>query len=77
MVNSNTAITARRPRGKLAKEFCDLTLELQVMQSNAGWYLGTADEEGPVSRESLEYWGSEEKATNALDSGEWNQRETP
>ena len=69
----------RGPHGKLAQEFAGLRLPLTVMRSAAGYYLGTGDEEGPVSRESLEYWGTEAEAETALASnGEgWTQRDTP
>jgi hypothetical protein len=63
-------------RGKLAKEFCNLNLPLQVLQSNAGYYLGTMDEEGPVSRES-EYFPNFLAAETALKNNTWCQRETP
>lgn len=63
--------------GSLAKE-AGLTLELQVLRSAAGYYLGTADDCGPVSRESLEYWQEEKHAKMAL-AGEidWSQKDTP
>ena len=51
---------------------------LMVLQSAAGFYLGTADEEGPVSRESAEYWPTEEAASRALAGQEgvdWTQRD--
>lgn len=51
-------------------------LELQVLRSGAGWYLGTFYE-GPFSRESVEYWRTEEEARTALESGNWTQRENP
>jgi len=63
--------------GKLALEICNKRLELQVCRSNAGYYLGTYGEDGPCSRESLEYFSTEEKAQKALDSGEWTQRDQP
>lgn len=43
--------------------------------SNAGFYIGTLDEEGPASRESVEYYPSRELAQQALDKGTWTQRE--
>ena len=42
--------------GVLAKQYLDVSLPLQVLQSNAGFYLGTADDDGPCSRESVEFW---------------------
>ena len=50
-------------------------LPLEVLQSAAGFYLGTADQEGPVSRESVEYFPTREAAVQALETGQWNQRD--
>lgn len=52
-------------------------LPLQVLQSAAGFYLGTCDQEGPVSRESAEYFASERQAVQAMASGHWTQRPHP
>lgn len=70
------------PHGKLAKEHLDVFLELEVLKSERGFYLGTVDDGGPVSRESLEYWNTFEDADFALnDKGEfhelWTQRYEP
>lgn len=69
------------PVGYLAKEFGGVRLELQVLKSAAGYYLGTLDEDGcPYSRESLEYWANSALAVAALNGvpGEnWTQRATP
>lgn len=62
------------PFGKLASEFGYSRLPLQVLQSAAGFYLGTVNDTGPVSRESLEYFASREAAENALATGRWTQR---
>lgn len=51
-------------------------LPIQVLRSAAGWYIGTA-RNGPVSRESVEYWDSEQKAQYALNEGDWTQRSHP
>ena len=42
--------------GKLAAS-CGFQLPLQVLQSAAGFYLGTSELGMPISRESVEYWG--------------------
>lgn len=66
--------------GMLAREYCNKRLPLQVLQSAAGFYLGTADEEGPVSRESAEYWRTAAQAEKALagkPGQDWTQREEP
>lgn len=64
--------------GLLAAKFCGMNLPLQVCESAAGFYLGTKDENGfPVTRESVEYFKSNELAKTALDSGSWTQKEQP
>ena len=53
------------------------TLPLMVLHSANGFYLGTLNEEGPVSRESIEYWATEADAQKALDGIEgqdWTRR---
>jgi hypothetical protein len=62
---------------KEEKEGLMIKYELMPLKSANGWYLGTADEGGPVSRESIEYWGSESVAQTALDTNEWVQKDTP
>lgn len=62
--------------GKLASEL-GLWLPVRVLQSFRGFYLGTANEEGPVSRESEEYWPTREAATSALADGRWTQKVAP
>lgn len=61
--------------GVLAKQCLDVRLPLQVLESNAGFYLGTADEDGPCSRESVEYWPARGAAEQALLKGEFTQRQ--
>ncbi|HBO5279269.1 TPA: hypothetical protein L4X16_006410, partial [Pseudomonas aeruginosa] len=51
--------------GKRALAHLRLELPLQVLMSNAGFYIGTLDEEGPASRESVEYYPSRELAQQA------------
>lgn len=63
--------------GQLALQWVGKRLPLQVLHSQAGHYIGTADHEGYVSRESAEYFGSEQAAQDALDSGDWTQRLYP
>lgn len=50
------------------------TLPLQVLRSVCGYYIGTQCDEGPVSRESVEYYRNHEQAAQALESGTWTQR---
>lgn len=53
------------------------TPTLEVLHSAAGHYIGTRDIEGPVSRESAEYFRSSAAAQRALDRGGWTQLPTP
>jgi hypothetical protein len=62
--------------GKLAKDFCGKELEVQVLKSAAGWYVGTW-EDGPYSRESAEYFRTQQEAETALETGAWTQRAHP
>lgn len=59
--------------GKLAGNV-GLDLPLRVLRSAAGFYIGTSNEDGPVSRESIEYFETEDIAQSALKSGIWHQR---
>ncbi|MCC4586478.1 hypothetical protein LL962_05035 [Xanthomonas sp. NCPPB 1067] len=43
----------------------------------AGKYIGTRDAEGPVSRETNQYFRSEAAAQQALARGGWSQLPTP
>ncbi|EOX8956961.1 hypothetical protein ACPW5J_004343 [Enterobacter hormaechei] len=50
-------------------------LELQVLKSQRGYYIGTATGEGlPVSRESAEYFSDHNTAALALTENSWTQR---
>ncbi|ECS0226311.1 hypothetical protein V7I91_002539 [Salmonella enterica] len=61
--------------GLLAARFAGLSLPLQVLRSGAGYYIGTQNEEGPVSRESVEYFATHSQTERALEQGTWSQRE--
>ena len=51
------------------------TLKIQVLESAAGFYLGTLTPEGfPNSRESVEYWKTEKAAEKALLTDSWTVR---
>ena len=52
-------------------------LSLDVLKSAAGHYIGTADLDGPVSRESAQYFRSYQAARQALATGHWQQRIDP
>ncbi|EIF29950.1 hypothetical protein BCh11DRAFT_05410 [Burkholderia sp. Ch1-1] len=70
-------LTAKQARsesiGYLALLYTGHRLSLQVLHSASGHYIGTVDEEGPVSRESLQYFPSAEVAHDALATGRWQQ----
>ena len=72
-------IDSKTPCGKLAFDIMGIRLPLQVLQSAAGFYLGTFNEQGPSSRESAEYWPSRDEAEQALANGPsaWTQRDHP
>jgi len=63
--------------GLLALDTLGKYLPLRVLESGAGFYLGTADEDGPATRESAEYWPTFDAAHEALQhpAGKaWTQR---
>lgn len=60
--------------GFIAYQTLGLKLDPTVLKSAAGYYIGTANESGPVSRESVDYYRSQEEAQKALDEGSWKQR---
>lgn len=63
--------------GHLAMIHTGKLLPLEVMRSAAGHYIGTRNTEGPVSRESTEYFCNAAAARHALESGSWTQRLDP
>jgi hypothetical protein len=66
-----------RQYGRLAETFGKRQLPVDVCVSEAGFYLGTRDENGePFSRES-DYWATREEAERALVTGNWMQRPAP
>ncbi|MGK2924616.1 MAG: hypothetical protein ACSLE2_03260 [Lysobacterales bacterium] len=65
------------PAGLLALAYVGKSLPLQVLRSAAGHYIGTFDDDGPASRESVEYFPSHEAARHALETGAWTQRQYP
>jgi len=71
------AMAVRLPQfGEVAKHYLNRQLELQVLSSENGFYIGTCDEDGPVSRESMEYFAGRDEAERALASGTWTQKMT-
>lgn len=63
--------------GYLALIHVGKRLPLQVCHSAAGHYIGTTDADGPVSRESTQYFRSYQAASRALTTGRWQQRLYP
>ncbi|WP_238897530.1 hypothetical protein [Achromobacter xylosoxidans] len=63
--------------GQLALSHTGKVLPLQVLPSAAGHYIGTRDSQGPVSRESREYFRSQRAAERALERGGWSQLAMP
>jgi hypothetical protein len=60
--------------GLLAQELLHLELPLQVCESESGYYIGTnCPQDGPISRESEEYYPTRDAAQAALDTGRWTQ----
>lgn len=48
---------------------------LEVCDSDAGFHIGRWNEnEGPISRDSVEFWQDEQEALDALYSGTWTLR---
>ncbi|EPW8725025.1 hypothetical protein ACRS65_13520 [Pseudomonas aeruginosa] len=80
-VSSPIVVDARQARaesiGYLALAYTGKRLPLDVHLSAAGHYIGTADKDGPVSRESEHYFRSYQAASKALTKGRWQQRLHP
>lgn len=52
--------------------------DFKVLRSGAGYYIGrTIGGHIPYSRDSREYWKTQEEATEALLSGKWTLRSHP
>lgn len=65
--------------GNLALKATGKRLPLQVQESQRGFFLGTSDDAGPVSRESIEYWPTRKLAETALQGVpgiDWRQRQS-
>ncbi len=63
--------------GYLALTYAGKRLPLHVRHSAADYFIGTTDESGPVSRESVEYFRSYQAADQALTTVGWQQRLHP
>jgi hypothetical protein len=71
------ALKPTGPSGLLALAYVGKNLPLQVLRSAAGYYNGTFDDDGPDSRESVEYFPSHEAARHALETSARTQRQYP
>jgi hypothetical protein len=47
---------------------------MMALRSEAGWYIGWADEEGPFCRVSSQYFGSEAEAQRAIEAKSFEVR---
>ena len=64
--------------GRLAEQWLGQQFRLQVLQSAAGFYIGTLDEDGaPCTRESDRYWPDQDQAQTALEGRNWPQKPEP
>lgn len=70
-------MSQQTPFGMLAAQSCGPLLPLEVLKSRAGFYIDTSTEEGPYSRESVEYWPTESAAWDALKNQTWTQKPYP
>jgi hypothetical protein len=78
VVQLQQEVSAATNIGFLAKKFEGIELPLLVLESAAGFYIGTFDQkEGPITRESVEYFPTREAAENALIFRDWTQRDNP
>ncbi|MCY1391814.1 hypothetical protein D3C76_297780 [compost metagenome] len=77
LVPVSTAQARVESIGYLALAYTGKRLPLCVLRSHAGHYIGTADNGGPVSHESVDYYPSQHDADHALTTGRWQQRPHP
>ncbi len=76
MENHQTAGPQFKQHGLLALIYGGRSLQLLVLRSANGYYIGTWDE-GPYTRESVEYSASKEAADRSLATRSWTQRVHP
>ena len=75
LIRNSHGKLARVPHGLSAFTELGVKLPLMTLANGQGFYIGTADAGlgGPVSRESVETWTTQEAAEGALRTGEWTQ----
>ena len=59
--------------GKFAYDVLRVRLKCHVMQSEQGFYIGTFDDSGPISRESVETYSTFDDANTALVNNTYTQ----
>jgi hypothetical protein len=74
--NTGSPIDFRR-FGRLAFVCCMKREEVQILKSQAGFYIGTLSEDMPCSRESNEYYPTQDEALAALRDDTWTQKIAP
>lgn len=75
MSDPSSTVSVAASSGVLALIHTGQHLPLQVLRSAAGYYIGTYDDDGPVTRESVEYFRTHQSAQQALGTGAWTQRD--
>src|SRR3546814_13004524 len=65
-IKGSSSMSQQASFGHLALTYAGSFLPLEVLHSAAGHYIGTRDAQGPVSRESVEYFRSSAAAQRAL-----------
>lgn len=66
-----------KKQGYLAYHYCGASLPLEILESRAGFYIGTQQDGLPFSRESSTYFSSYAAASHALKTKRWSQKEEP
>jgi hypothetical protein len=64
------------PIGRRAKKFAGISLRVEILGSQAGWYIGTRFLEYR-SRESVERYSTTEALVKAYRTGQWTERPDP
>lgn len=60
--------------GYMAFEVGGTRRPLEILESGAGFYIGTSNDGMPYTRESVQYWRTRDKAEKAKTAGLWTQR---
>ena len=77
MSDDRVSIINTHVKGILATR-AGFDLPIRVLSSRAGYYIGTFSEtHGVVSKESVEYYPTQQLAEEAFRKGTWTQRRHP